>query len=53
MTIESKLSPTQLESFLKVQLEIAMSSMWKVKDMFLIFIEADVETILNWRESSE
>jgi aconitate hydratase len=30
-----------------------MSSMSKVKDIYINYLEADIETILNWRESSE
>jgi aconitate hydratase len=52
--IESKLFLIQFEFFLRVQSEIATNSTLKVTNSIIYYyIEADVETILNWRESSE
>jgi aconitase A len=52
--IESKLYLIQFEFSLRVQSEIATNSTLKVTNSIIYYyIEADVETILNWRESSE
>ena len=53
---ESRLFLTPSEFSLRAQSEIAMNSMLKVNrvEHYNIYIlEADIETILNWRESSE